>query len=461
MRGFAAYVRTLNPNLPRPVQTLQLGGVFNAFGNGLVLPFAFIYLHNVRGIGLGTAGLILATNAGVSLVLGPLFGSLVDRFGGRRMLSVALGFLTVGFALYSLVHDPWLGFVAAGLTGIGNGGFWAAQSTLIAGHTTPEQRPAAFAMQRVVMNLGIGLGGVAGGFIATADEPATFVALFLGNAATFVVYLAILRAFVPEPRLDPERHGTRPGRYVDVLRHRAFLVVIGLNTLFIFAGIAGFELLPVYAKNEAEVSEQAIGFIYLANTLLIVLLQLPITRLAEGRRRMAVLAAMAAVWAVSWAAVPAAGLWLSGASAALFLGLAVSVFAVGECLHGAVQGPLVADLAEPRLMGRYMALSALSWQIGFTLGPAVGGFALSASPTAMWLGAAVLLVAGGAAALAADGVLPASARRSPRTRIPGGGGVESPAMTPVAEDPLSPHAEPAPHPQDAAAWRGERSSPAA
>src|SRR5262245_26485297 len=177
---------------------LQLGGVFNAFGNGLVLPFAFIYLHNVRGIGLGTAGLILATNAGVSMVLGPAFGSLVDRFGGRRMLTVALGFLTVGFGLYPFVHEPWLGFVAAALTGVGNGGFWAAQSTLIAGLTTPAQRTSAFAMQRVVMNLGIGLGGVAGGFIASTANPATFQALFLGNAATFVVYLAILRAFVPE-----------------------------------------------------------------------------------------------------------------------------------------------------------------------------------------------------------------------------------------------------------------------
>ncbi len=44
----------------------------NAFGNGLVVPFLLIYLHNERGIGLGVAGLILATNAGVSLVAGPV-----------------------------------------------------------------------------------------------------------------------------------------------------------------------------------------------------------------------------------------------------------------------------------------------------------------------------------------------------------------------------------------------------
>ena len=78
MRSFADYLRSLNPNLPRSVQTLQAGGLANSFGNGLAIPFLFIYLHNVRGIGLGTAGLIVATNGAVGLVAGPLIGTLID-----------------------------------------------------------------------------------------------------------------------------------------------------------------------------------------------------------------------------------------------------------------------------------------------------------------------------------------------------------------------------------------------
>ena len=49
------------------------------------------------------------------------------------------------------------------------------------------------------------------------------------------------------------------------------------------------------------------------------------------------------------------------------------VFAVGECLHGTVQGPVVVDLAQPQLIGRYMAVSSLSWQGAFIIGPAIGG----------------------------------------------------------------------------------------
>jgi MFS family permease len=89
------------------------------------------------------------------------------------------------------------------------------------------------------------------------------------------------------------------------------------------------------------------------------------------------------------------------------------VFALGQCLHGAVQAPLVVDLSEPRLLGRYMALSALSWQLGFALGPAVGGFMLAVSPSGVWVGAAALCAIAGMLALVVEGTLPDRARRTP------------------------------------------------
>jgi MFS family permease len=411
----AGYLRSLNPRLPRSVQVLQLGGLMNAVGNGLVLPFTFIYLHNERGFSLGLAGLILGTNAAVSLVAGPLSGPLVDRLGGKWMLGVALCFLTLGFGGYAFVDAPWQGFLASATTGIGNGAFWPAQSTLIAGLTPPERRPAAFAMQRVVMNLGIGIGGLAGGFLAATS----FRLLFLGDAVTFVAYAAVLASFVPEPAARlARRAGERRGTYRDVLRHRVFMALLLLNSVFIFAGFAMLELLPPYAKNEAGVDERWIGPIFAVNTLVIVLAQLPLARLAEGRRRMAMLGLLGVSWAVSWLLVPIAGLWLTGVAAAVMLSTAAAVFAVGECLHGAVQAPLVADLADPRLLGRYMAMSAFSWQLGFTVGPAAGGFMLALTPTGLWLGAAAVCLLAGGAALVLERSLPAAVRRTPVTERP-------------------------------------------
>jgi MFS family permease len=406
-----AWLRTLNPRLPRSVQMLQLGGLLSAFGNGIVLPFTLIYLHNVRGISLGVAGLVVGTLALTGLVAGPAAGVLVDRLGGRTMLSAALVLLAVGYGSLALVHEPWQAFVAAVVGGLGNATFWPAQSTLLAALTPADRRPATWSMQRVVMNLGVGLGALVGGLVARVDEPLTFELLFLVDALTFLLYLAVLRVFVPEHRPEPH-DGPRP-RYRRVVRHGAFMGVIGLNTLFVFAGMAGLELLPVYAKNEVSVAESAIGVIFFVNTVVIVVAQLPITKLSEGHRRMRALALLGAVWACCWLAVPLVGGSLSGTTAALAFALVLAAFGVGECIHGAVQGPLVADLAAPSMLGRYMALSAMSWQVGFALGPAAGGFALERSPSLTWVAAAALCLTTGLVALGLEGRLPHNAVRTP------------------------------------------------
>lgn len=421
-----SFLSSLNPRLPREVQLLQAGGLMNAFGNGLVVPFLLIYLHNDRGIGLGVAGLVLATNAGVSLVAGPVAGALVDRVGGKRMLTIALGFLTLGLGAYAFVESPWHGFLASAVTGIGNGAFWPAQSTLLAGLTTRAQRSATFAMQRVVMNLGIGLGGVAGGFIATES----FRALFVLDALTFVAYAGVLTLFVHDPgRQEPRAE--RSGSYRTVFRHRIFMALMAANAIYIGAGIAQLEILPAFAKNEAGVSERGIGWLFLINTLVVVFLQLPATKLIEGKRRVPFLALVGVVSAAAWLLVPASGLWLSGAAAFGLLALAVAVFALGECLHGAVQPALVVDLADPRLIGRYMAISALSWQVGFMIGPAAGGVLLAASPTGLWLAMAGVLVLGGVATLSLERGLPADARLTPTSGTP-----ETPLPAPAASVPL-------------------------
>ena len=411
MRPLAAYLRSLNPRLPRSIVTLQVGALVNFFGNGVVLPFLFIYLHNVRGISLQTSGLILAANGAASLVATPVAGSLVDRVGGRVILGVSLVLLAAGYAQYPFVHEPWQGFLASAVAGAGTGTFWPAQSALLAGLASPAERPAAFAMQRMAMNLGFGLGGLFGGLVATTSEPSTFTIIFLVDAATFVVYLGAL-ALVPEPR-RAESGERVPGRWLDVVRNRTFMAIVALNFVFITAGMVQLDVFPVYAKNEASVTERMIGVVFFVNTLVVFLAQLPITKLLEGRRRMPAYALLGAVSAAAWLLFPIAGVFLSGVEAAALITGAVAIFAVGECLHGAVHAPLVADLADDRLLGRYMASSSASWQVAFTVGPAFAGFVLAREPHLLWVLAAAACVGAGVIALALESSLPRDARRSP------------------------------------------------
>jgi MFS family permease len=409
-----SYLRRLDPHLPRSVWLIQVGGVVNSLGNGVVVPFALIYLHNVRGFSFAVGGLALAVGSAAALLAGLAAGSLVDRFGGRRTLMLGLLLQALAYALFPLIRTPWHAFALTAAAGTGTACFWPGQSTLLARLTPVDRRHHTYALQRVSMNLGMGLGSVLGGLIASTAHPRSFTILFLLDAATFLAYLVVLLP-LREPRTaaDDEPQAARTGSYRQVLRHRVFLAAIGLNVLFVAVGYEVFALLPAFAKNEAGVSERWIGFIWLANTLLIVVAQLPISHALEGKRRMRALALMTVLWAVSALVVLAGGLWLEATGAALVFVLATMIFGVGECLQGATQGPLVADLAPDRLRGRYFALSSMSWSLGSVLGPAIGGPLLGWHPLSVWPIAAAVCLLAGVGCLALERSLPPSARRTP------------------------------------------------
>ena len=240
----ASYLRSLNPRLPLPVWLLQIGGLTNSFGNGLALPFLVIYLHDVRGFSLGTAGLIVAISSAGQVAAGIFAGPLIDRFGPKRVLGTGLVLQAVGYGLLPLVRSPWQAFVLVALEGAGSAGFWPSQSTLISRLTPAARRHAAFAQQRVTMNLGIGLGGLAAGSIARVHDPTTFTVLFVLDALTFLAYVGVL-AFIRDPGVEPGEAGDAPASYRAVLRHKTFLGLWALNFLFVFAGYSLFNLLPV------------------------------------------------------------------------------------------------------------------------------------------------------------------------------------------------------------------------
>jgi MFS family permease len=149
------------------------------------------------------------------------------------------------------------------------------------------------------------------------------------------------------------------------------------------------------------------------NSIVIVLAQLPIAKLGEGRSRMRALGLMGFIWAGSMLLIGVAGVWLTATSAFALIAVAVIAFGFGECLHGIVHGPLTADLAPPALVGRYMAFGSQSWQVGWIVGPAVGGFILQQAPNALWPIAASLNVVAAFSALALERHLPRAVARAP------------------------------------------------
>ena len=410
MRPFQAYLRSLDPRLPRDVYVLEAGALVNAFGNGIVMPFLLIYLHNVRGIPFGLAGSAAAVQSAAALASAWLGGTLSDRLGPKRVLLGALAVMTVAFALMPTIRTAPEAFAIYALWGVGSGSFWPSQAALLAALTPSARRAPAYALQRLAMNLGVALGGVTAGLIASVARPGTFTVLFVIDCATFLAYMLVL-ARVRAPELDEHRLG---GSWRAVLRDRVFTAFTLLNAAFMTVAISlVVELLPAFAKNITRVNEREVGIIFALDAVGVVVFQLPIVKLAEGRSRMRGLALMGMLWAVTCLAVWGAGTWTRATVAFGILMGAALVFAVGECLHGAIQAPLSVDLAPPQLVGRYLAASSISWQIGWIVGPAAGGFLLQHRPLLLWPLAAGANVLCAAAALALERRLPERVRTTP------------------------------------------------
>jgi MFS family permease len=394
--------------LSRELWFVELGIFLNYFGYGAVLPFEVIYLHDGRGFSLGVAGLVVGTINGIAVVTAPLVGPLIDRFGARATTAGAGVGLAAGYVGLAFAHTPAHAFAAAAFAGVGNGALNPSQSTLLATLAASDLRHRATAVSRVAANAGIGIGGAVGGLVA-AYGLTGLVVLFLLNALTYLAYVCVLIAVVR----DDARPEPIAGGYRLVVRDQAFVHLALTNVAVIAVGWGVLPwLVPPYAKSDLGISARLVGLLLLANAVTVVVAQVPIAKLGEGRRRVVMMATAAAIFAGSCLLVLAADV---GAGIA-YVALATAAVAIGsgECFHTTALMPLVAELAPAGLRGRYMASMGFSWWIGLTIAPTLGAALLSVSPTAAFLPAGAVAVAAAVSALALEPALPANARLTPR-----------------------------------------------
>jgi MFS family permease len=398
------YLRQLGAD----VWVVQIGVFLNYLGWGAVMPFEVIYLHEARGFSLGVAGLVVGTVTGLAVAAAPVAGPLIDRVGARATAAGAGLALAAGYAGLAFSHTPAQAFAAAVAAGAGNGALLPSQSALITALVPRELRHRATALSRVSTNLGAALGAALGGVVASTGLDG-FVALFLVNAVTYLLYTGVLVAMVREAAV-PE---PITGGYRVVLRDRAFVHLALINVAVIGVGWGVFTyVLPAFARRELGASAHVIGLLLSANALTVVLAQIPVARLCEGRRRVTSIAIGALTFVAACLLVVAAG--AAGAPALLFA--AVIVVGVGECFHTTALTPLVADLAPPALRGRYMATLGLSWWLGLGLAPALGTPLLGVSATGMMLLAAAVALGAAGSARALDRELPVEIRLTPVPR---------------------------------------------
>jgi predicted MFS family arabinose efflux permease len=359
--------------LPAAYWVLWTGTLVNRLG-GMVFLFLPVYLTSRRGFSDALAGTTVALYGLGTTAAGPVGGLLAERLGRRRsivagLLLGAVALLQVGAArtaLHIVVSAPLLGFL--------NELYRPALQASIADLVSPADRPRAYGYLYWAINLGFSGAAILAGHLADVS----FGALFVIDAATNVIFAALVLAWVPETHPHGDRRRERGPGLFSPLRDPALLAFMAIQLLVLLA-FNQFSLATLDMRAHG-LTPGRVGTIMATNGIAIVLLQplaVRTARLWAGPPRLALGAALTGLGFGMMALVHGPAGYVAS----------IAVWTVGEIAFSMTVPVVLADMAPADARGLYQGAYQLTWGVAACAGPALGGAVLEhLGGGALWLG---------------------------------------------------------------------------
>ncbi|MGV9329249.1 MFS transporter [Streptosporangium sandarakinum] len=362
----------------------------DALGTGLLRPFLLLYGVTVLKLSAPVTGIAMTAGVVVGLVCMPAVGRWLDRGARSTVVAASMLVRVLGVALLSAAPagHVWLFATAALFLGVGNQAWPAAHAALVATVAHGRERDAALAGGRALRNAGLGVGAL----LATACLAGGTTALQALAAVTGLAYLAAAAlAWSVRLRTRPAAAPAEDGAGGPAPRMRTLLAA---NVVYVFCLNVPEIALPLVLVTQLRASPVWPAAIFVANTVLVVTLQVPVTVLMSRFSRRTVLALAGVVLTASYLGFLAATSLGHGWGAPAVATVAV-VCTIGEIIYAGSATALVTALAPAHLLGRALARFQLSTGFGLAVSPAVITALASHGPAALWGGltAATLLSA--------------------------------------------------------------------
>jgi MFS family permease len=347
--------------LPRALWVLAGATLVNRSGT-MFLPFLILYLTKDMGVTPSAAGAVFALFGVGALTAGPFAGRFADRFGPVRMMRISLVSSGVLLLLVPLARSLASIAVLTLLLALAGEGFRPASLSVISHLAAPDQRKAAFALQRLAVNLGMSVGPALGGFLAAVSWPA----LFLADGATSLLAAATLVLFFPkgvsfesvpsEGEGPSRREGLRDGALVYFL-----LALVPVAIVF----FQHESSMAVYIVRDLGFAVWTFGLLHTVNTLLIVFLEVPLNlAMARWPHRHSL--------ALGSALVAAGFGSLAFARSLPAVVLTIVVWTFGEMVLLPGMSSFVADISPRESRGAYMGLYTMAFNLAIVVGPPLG-----------------------------------------------------------------------------------------
>jgi MFS family permease len=287
---------------------------------------------------------------------------------------------------------PWVCeslIAASAAVGLAVDMYRPASSALVADMVPAAERTRAYGLLFWAVNLGFSVAMVLGGTLARAG----FAPLFWADAFTCAVFGVLVWRAVPETLPAARDAGAKAGGgFATVARDPLFVAFVLLILVAECVYMQAYTTLPL-AMSGSGLPAQAYGLAMAVNGIVIVAVQ-PVTGAWLGR--------------ADKATMIACGIGLFGlgfgltalASATWEYAVCVAIWTLGEILTNATAFALVAELAPPRLRGRYNGIFGLAFSVGYLIAPLAGTRLLAHGRPALWLSCAGVCAAAAAGQLA-------------------------------------------------------------
>ncbi len=350
----------------------------------MVIPFLALYLTRGRGFSAEFASAIFMTYGAGALIGGPIAGRLCDRLGATRVLSGAL--VASGAMLLVMPLATTKAEVAAAVFvfAVTAEAVRPSSMTVVGALVPPERKKSAFVLNRLAVNLGMSIGPVIGGILASVD----FRYLFWVDGVTSLLGAGLMLATVPNLTTPVTR--TASGAFGDrrFLRFLLGVVLVGLVFFQVEAAM------PLYAVDELGVPLRSIGFLFAINTVMIIVLEVPINGAIERwSHPMSLATGTLLVGAGFGGLVLARGF---GGCAAC-----IAALTFGEMILFPAISSFVSDVSPEGRAGEYMGTYSMAFALAYAIGPGLGAWVLTRAGAAVLWPAVVALASGGAARRAA------------------------------------------------------------
>ena len=350
---------------PPPFWVLMLGTFIDRLGTNLIMPFLAIYVVERFDAKITQVGLIYTIFAVGSGAGNFLAGALADRFGRRFTLILGLVCAATARIALGLVNDFSGLYVAAAFAGFFGAISWPAQLAMTADLLGPQKRASGFGIQRVVINSTFALGPLAGGFFGPRIG---YFPLFVLDAITSFFVALIIFTRLPETR--PQKAQDAPAEnfaqtlsgYGRVLQDGTFVAFILVTILTVTAYMQMSTTLSVFLVKYQHMSESFFGALVMLNALMVVVLQIPVTRWASQQPLLLIMIAGTALYLFGF------GSYGLSPSAPLFV-FAMILISLGEMLVIPTSQALTALFAPLDMRARYVATERLNWIVAQSLGP--------------------------------------------------------------------------------------------